>query len=255
MIITNLLNLIWYQKESNTKPDVKINFENNFVNNFVNEEISSEIIKINDQYILELINQKSYTYIDILLYNCFNPETNYLNLIKLDKAIDDTIEVYQKLFDISSSISSFQFVGIFLQSNGQDFIALEIKFAYFILSVGFLVSMLGVLLSFVTIEYLRGLRDEEPEFIIVGMKEYKNIFKFADKVIYLNCICFIAPIIILIYSNIGYRFGITFNIIAGFLFLLGLYIHWLIIIRKQKYSHKYNGNNYNYMRKIYKKIN
>jgi hypothetical protein len=215
-----------------------------------NERKDDNTLIINDNYILELINNKSYTYIDILIYNCFNPETNCIDLNKLNNAIDDTVEVYQKLFDVSSSISAFQFVGIFLQSNGQDFIALEIKFAYFILSVGFLVSMLGVLLSFITIEYLRGIRDEEPDFIIVGMKEYKSIFKFADKIIYLNCICFIAPIIILIYTNIGYRFGITFNTIAGILFIFGLLIHYLIIIRKQKY--KYNGTNYEYIRKIYK---
>ena len=117
------------------------------------------------------------------------------------------------------------------------------------LSVGFLVSMFGVLLSFVTIEYLRGLRDENTDFIIVGMKEYRNIFKIADKIIYADCICFIAPLIILVYDNIGYRFGITFNVIAGTLFLIGLWIHWLIIIRRQKY--KYNGTNYEYTRKIY----
>ena len=48
------------------------------------------------------------------------------------------------------------------------------KFAYFILSLGFLVSMFGVLICFITIEYLRGCRDEEPEFIIAEFKNIKN---------------------------------------------------------------------------------
>ena len=48
---------------------------------------------------------------------------------------------------------------------------------YFILSFGFLVSMFGVLISFITIEYLRGCREEEPEFIIAESKKYKISIK------------------------------------------------------------------------------
>jgi hypothetical protein len=78
-------------------------------------------------------------------------------LDKLDKAIDDIVDVYQALFSVSLSMSSFQFIGLFLQSNSDPIISLDIKFAYFIMSVGFMVSLFGILLSFIVIEYLKGI--------------------------------------------------------------------------------------------------
>lgn len=219
----------------------------------------------------------SSTYFDILLYNCYDPDKEEINVEKLNKAIDDIVEVYQALFSISLSMSSFQFIGLFLQSNGNSIISLDIKFAYFLLSVGFMVSLFGVLLSFIVIEYLRGIRDEEAEFIIVGINHYKSRFKLADIIIYLNCACFIIPVNILIYKNIGNRFGILYNIMSFFLFFTGIYFHYDTIIKKQKYSYFYsekktqrtilfeylekfinvipilpkNNINYNFNRKIY----
>ena len=60
------------------------------------------------------------------MYNCYNIKTNELNLDKLDKAIDDIVDLYQALFSVSMSMSSFQFIGLFLQSNGDPIISLDI---------------------------------------------------------------------------------------------------------------------------------
>ena len=126
-------------------------------------------------------------------------------------------------------------------------ISLDIQFAYFILSLGFIISMFSVLICFIVIEYIKGCRDETVDFIIVGLNKYKNIFKLADKLIYIDSICFIAPINILIHNSVGRFFGIIFNIICLTLLFFGIYFHYIVIIRKQKYVH----NNKNYYRRIY----
>lgn len=218
-----------------TKQSTNTNEKSNDKNQ---ESKSSKIIS--DENIKKLFISKfngSSTYFDIVLYNCYNPKTNELDLNKLDKGIDDIVDIYQALFDVSMSMSSFQFIGLFLQSNGNSIISLDIKFAYFLLSVGFMVSLFGVLLSFIVMEYLKGIREEEPEFIIVGINHYKSRFKLADIIIYLNCACFIVPLNILIYKNIGTWFGIVFNLISFILFGLGIYFHSDTIIKKQKYSY------------------
>ena len=74
-------------------------------------------------------------------------------------------------------LSGFQFVGIILEKNLSLTESNEMALAYFMLSVGFLISMFGVLISFVTLEYLRGCRDENIEFIVAGIQKYKWIFK------------------------------------------------------------------------------
>lgn len=187
-----------------------------------------------NEYSQSVIKQ-GITYFDILLYNCYNDESKTVDKEKLNASIDDMLGVYEKLFDFSLTLSGYQFVGLFLQNNLGDFTPLYIKIAYFILSVGFLVSMFGALLCFITIEYLRGCRDEEPDFIIFGIKFYSPIFKLSDKIIYLNCILFLAPINLLIYNCLDPYFGIAFNGLSIILFIIGIIFHYFIIIRKQIY--------------------
>lgn len=211
------------------------------------EDINKHILDKNCIYLL----YTGSTYFDILLYNCYDPVEQTINIDRLYCAFDDLINVYEKLFDFSLTLSGYQFIGLFLQSNLSESITLELQIAYFILSFGFMVSMFGALLCFVTIEYLRGCRDEKPEFIIIGIKQYKHVFKSADKIIYLNCICFTVPINILIHSSLNLHFGIAYNIICFFLFCIGIYYHYIIIVCKQRYEITNDNKKIAYTRRIY----
>jgi len=218
-------------------------------------------ISVDEKYILDEycrpLLKKGYTYFDILLYNCYDPSDYSVDINKLSSAFDDLISVYEKLFDFSLTLSGYQFIGLFLQSNLNDSISLELQIAYFILSCGFIVSMFGALLCFITIEYLHGCRDERPEFIIVGIQKYKNVFKSADKIIYINCVCFAVPINIIIHTSLNFEFAISYNCLCFILFCVGIYYHYIIIMCKQEYI-IYNKNSINnkktkylFTRKIY----
>ena len=61
-----------------------------------------------------LIKNGSYTYFDILLYNCYNTITYEIDLDKFNNALDNILDVYQTLFDFSLNMAGFQFIGLFL---------------------------------------------------------------------------------------------------------------------------------------------
>lgn len=230
--------------------------------------------KITDENIKKLICSGT-SYFDILIYNCYDSDTQIINKEKLSTAFDDIISNYCDLLSLGISLSGYQFVGIILEKNLSLTESYDMKFAYFILSLGFLVSMFGVLLSFITIEYLRGCREEEPEFIIAGIQKYKTLFKLGDIILYINCILFTIPINILIYNSLDYIYGIIYNISCLIFMFIGIYFHYSVIVCKQQYNitnqdltnnlntdcfgeyyRKYFGENtYTYKRKIYKITN
>ena len=107
------------------------------------------------------------TYFDILLYNCIDDLNNdpLLNPEKLNLALDDISDIYDKLFNFGLTLSGFQFVGLTLERNLKEDESIDLRIAYFILSIGFITSLFGSLLSFISIEYIKGIRDESQELL------------------------------------------------------------------------------------------
>ena len=232
-------------------------------------------ILISDDHIHTLLIQ-GHTYFDILLYNCYNEDKRILYKDKLNQVFDDLIGVYDNLFSFGISLSGYQFVGLILENNLALTKELYVRVAYFILSSGFLISMFGVLICFITIEYLRGCREEHPYFIIAGINKYKLLFKSADVILYIDSILFIIPINLLIYNILDIYFGIIYNCVSFIFFILGIIFHYNVIIAKQQYnihiSNKVNNCNsdifsfikkklcknsikYTYQRKLFKRNN
>ena len=218
--------------------------------------------KIQDNNIRKLICSGT-SYFDILIYNCYDHDNHIINKEKLSTAFDDIIGNYNDLLSLGISLSGYQFVGIILEKNLSLTESYDMKFAYFILSLGFLVSMFGVLICFITIEYLRGCRDEEPEFIIAGIQKYKKLFKLGDVILYINCILFTVPINLLIYNSLDFLYGIIYNITCLLFMILGIYFHYNVIVCKQQYNLTDDDLNYSfnsdfigeYYRQCYGEIN
>lgn len=208
----------------------------NTINGIKNEFNTDGQAYITDINIKKILNGNSRTYFDILLYNCYDKLTNTIDLEKFNNAMEDIVAVYEKLFDFSLSFAGFQFIGLFLQNEQSGTISFSLEISYFLLSLGFMFSMFGVFLSFIVIEYIKGFRDEDLEFKIAGLTKYKNYFKLTDMIIYVNCILFIVPLNVLIYKNIGYIYGVIYNIMCSILFIFGMYRHYETIIKKQEYK-------------------
>jgi len=205
--------------------------ENIIINN---KEENNNIVTITDENIIKLLEQGT-TYFDILLFNCYNEADKTIDKEKLSKAFDDLLGIYSNLFNFGISLSGYQFVGIILESNLSLTETNYTQVAYFILSTGFLISMFGVLLCFITMEYLYGCREEEPEFIIAGVHKYKKLFKLADIILYADSILFTIPINILIHNSMGEKYAYCYNILCSVFFILGMFFHYTVIISRQQY--------------------
>ena len=200
-----------------------------------NESRDDKIVKIKDEKIIKLLEQGT-TYFDILLFNCYNEKDKTIDKEKLSQAFDDLLGIYSNLFNFGISLSGYQFVGIILENNLSTTETNYTQVAYFILSTGFLISMFGVLISFITMEFLYGCREESPEFIITGVHKYKKLFKSADIILYADSILFTIPINILIHNSLGEQYAYAYNILCAVFFILGVGFHYIVIVARQQYN-------------------
>ena len=151
------------------------------------------------------------------------------------------IGIQEKLFDFGLTISGFQFVGLIFENSISN-LATHFKVAYFILSLGFIFSLFGSLLSYITFKYIRSIKNETKEFIIEGLNKYHGIFMLSYVVPFCNSILFMVPLNILIYNLLEYYYGIIFNVISFILFVLGIVFHQIVIVNKQEYKIKKMNN-------------
>lgn len=202
-----------------------------------------------------------HSYFDIMIYN--DIVTTYENDKKkkpeeqdkenegifINDSLDSLIIIYDKLFGFGFSLSGYQFIGLVLEKTIVDNNNKYAPLAYFLLAIGFLISLFGSMSSFFILEFLISIKNEEPEFIVHSIQRYKTLFKlFSEVLLYADCILFLIPINILIYNVLNDIYGLIFNILSSILFFLGLIFSYCIIIAKQEFTDN------NIKRRIYKKI-
>ena len=176
-----------------------------------------------------------HSYFDIMIYNGIVSAKD--ESINVNDSLDDLISIYDKLFGFGFSLSGYQFIGLVLEKTIVDNNNEYAPFAYFLLAIGFLISLFGSMSSFFILEFLTSIKNEEPEFIVHSLQKYKTIFKgFSEALLYLDCMLFLFPINILIYNVLSDTYGLIFNIMSGVLCFLGLVFSYNIIIAKQVFK-------------------
>ena len=113
--------------------------------------------------------------------------------------MDDLIAIQEKLFDFGLTMSGFQFVGLILENSITNK-PLYLKIAYFILSIGFVLSLFGCIVSYITFRFIRSIKNEKIEFIEESVVKYNGIFMLSYIVPFCNSILFMVPLNILIYK-------------------------------------------------------
>ena len=199
-------------------------------------------ILLNNQYNDLVKDIKGHSYYDIHLYNDLY-QSKKSGKLSINTGIDSLISMYDKLFSFGFSLSGYQFIGLVLEktivTNDNKFA----PFAYFLLSIGFLISLFGAMASFFIMEFLYSIKQESLEFKVYSLSKYKTIFKYcSDALLYLDCILFLTPINILIYNVLNTVYGRLFNILSSVLFILGLIFSYNIIIAKQIFKRSDENN-------------
>tara|TARA_Y100000768_G_C23641882_1_gene524461 strand:- start:62 stop:655 length:594 start_codon:yes stop_codon:yes gene_type:complete len=174
---------------------------------------------------------KNYTYSDMLIYNDLKNDN------KIGPGLDLLREVYDKLYGFGLSLSGYQFIGLMVgEALIEDDTHYIFLFAYFMLAIGFIVSLFGSLLSFCMWQFITYIKTESPNYIIESIIKYKYELQLPHYILEINTFCFALPINILIYKNLDKYYGIGFNIASVILLLTGFPIHYKMVSKNQQYE-------------------
>ena len=171
-----------------------------------------------------------YAYSDMLIYNDLDKNG------KIGDGLDSLISIYDKLFNFGLFLSGYQFIGLILDKSFLDNYVNDIyPFAYFMLMMGFIVSLFGALLSFCMLEFLTYSKNETDEYIVKGIVKYRNYLQVPHYVLELNTFCFAFPINIIIYNNLSMIYGIIFNATSVLLVCVGFPLHKKLVGSRQTF--------------------
>jgi hypothetical protein len=182
---------------------------------------------------------------EIIISNGYEPSSDFTET--LSTSIDDIIAIYDQLFNSACTLAGFQFIGIvFDKSIIEDNISIS-SFAYFFFGLGFIISMLSAMMTFITSTFLKTLRFENKNFIQASIKKYEKIFYFGYITFFMNTISFMVPINIILHELIYFPFAIFINIVSVIISILGITFYIIIVHNKQSYL----IDNVEYKRNIY----
>jgi hypothetical protein len=174
-----------------------------------------------------------YTNMEIMLENGYNPAGDFTE--ELGTSIDDIVAIYDQLFDSACTLAGFQFIGIVFDKTVIDGTLTISAFAYFFFGLGFIVSLLSAIMTFITSTFLKSLRFENKIFIQKAIQKYKKLFYFGYITFFLNSISFLIPINIILHELIYYPFAIAINIASVIIVVVGITSYIVIIHNKQIY--------------------
>ena len=177
-----------------------------------------------------------YSYIDMLTYNDLLNEPEG----RIGGGLEPIMEVYDKLHGFGLSLSGYQFIGLVLETTVIDENDSHFnQFAYFMLAIGFIISLFGSLLSFCMYEFLSYLKTESNEYIVKSIIHYHEELKLPHIVLLVNTFCFAIPINILIHYTLISYYAVLFNIISLCLLYKGFSIHRRMVGVNQNYATAY----------------
>ena len=180
--------------------------------------------------------KKIYSYIDMLAYNDLLNEPEG----RISGGLDPIMDVYDKLHGFGLSLSGYQFIGLVLETTVIDENDSHFnQFAYFMLAIGFIISLFGSLLSFCMYEFLSYLKTESNEYIVKSIIHYREELKLPHIILLVNTFCFAIPINILIHYTLISYYAVLFNVISLWLLYKGFSIHRRMVGVNQNYATAY----------------
>eukprot|EP00795_Rhopilema_esculentum_P000820 gene820-10561_t len=195
---------------------------------FLDAPVSDKVCENTNERLLDMIDGRTYT--DILLRNNILEDGANMNI-----AMDELLSLYEKLFEYGMFLSGFQFVGLIIDNKPSG---LREEIAYFFLGLGFFTSIFAALVAFISLEFFKSMKNEDPELVITGCMKYKKFFRLADSILFLDTGLFLLSLNVMVYSLLRSYLAITLNVIAGLLTIFLLSCHYIIVLRRQIYTLK-----------------
>lgn len=155
------------------------------------------------------------------------------NITNLNNALEELQGIYNNLFTYGIYLSGFQFVGLSVDTTITN---TREELSFFLLALGFFCSLMAALISFVAIEYLKALKNEDPEFIMAGCMKYALFFWSSEILLILDSSLFVLSLNLLVYSQLRTSLAVILNGVSILFFIILATCHYLIITRKQEYK-------------------
>ena len=156
---------------------------------------------------------------------------NYLT--NLNDGVEELQGIYNNLFSYGIYLSGFQFIGLSVDraiTNTRE------EISFFLLALGFFLSLMAALTAFVTIEYLKALKNEDPQFIMAGCIKYALFFWFSEVLLILDSTVFVLSLNLLVYSILRTSLAVVLNVVSVVFFIILSSSHYWIITRRQTYQ-------------------
>ena len=199
------------------------------VDNEMNSEELLKFIKENSERNKQ--GEHIYTYTEMLIFNDLKEND------KISSGLESVISVYDKLYGFGLSLSGYQFIGLVLEKSFfDDSTSYIYPFAYFMLAIGFIISLFGALLSFCMCEFLIYIKNESSEYIVKGIIKYRQFLKLPHAILLVNTFCFALPINILIHNSLTMTYSIIFNVTSVILLAVGFPIHRVMVANQKTHA-------------------
>eukprot|EP00794_Sanderia_malayensis_P018658 gene18658-20539_t len=164
------------------------------------------------------------TYMDILLRN---------HIENVNEGLEELMSLYERLFEYGMFLSGFQFVGLIVENKPTG---LREELAYFFLGLGFFSSVFAALVAFISLEFFKSMKNEDPELVFTGCLRYKHFFRLADITLFADTGLFLTSLNLVVYSVLRQSLAIALNVVAGVLVLFLAGCHFYIVLRKQNFT-------------------
>lgn len=164
------------------------------------------------------------SFFHLLLYNSIRKTSNTRD------AIDSLIVIHSNLMAMNGLMAGFQFVAIFCNINHDDDPPPRLLVASLsLLAFGSMLTMVGAIISLVTIEYLKGISDENIVMQVEGILKNWCYFRFSDICAVLGAMTIAAAVNTVVHSVLPELVCYMFNIFTLLIFA-AVFVLWVSAI-------------------------
>ena len=170
----------------------------------------------------------------------------------IDDGIDQLVTLHNGLLTYHGFLTGFQFIGVTTSPpSSQTDDGPFMQAGYFMLVLGFLISGVGAIVSFIALEYFNGVRGESPAFIVSGVLNYWRVFYISDLAGFASTVIFLSTVMVMVHSSLPPQLAYATN---ALFFACGVVVsisHLLIIPRRQEYKSRLPGVTGTFRRRIH----
>lgn len=168
-------------------------------------------------------------YAQLLLYNSFRATG------KAEQGIQIFIDIHNRLLTLHGFMAGFQYIALDAQVDPRRSETMS-KVVFGIRVIGLAMSFCGTLISLLTMEYLKSLIYESPDFQVQGIMYYYKFFLLSDQIAVAATYLLVVTVNLMCYGILPDFVCYIFHILSIMAGLFGGYKFKEMIIDRQRYG-------------------